>query len=680
MPTSYPQSLQHRRSWVIRIFMWRWIGVLVILTVLIASDRVHAQSARNAATWYRRAIDAYESLPWDLKKSLWEFDWSNPNAPISDEFRLALAQAQPVLRLAHRGARQGYSDFDLDYAQGVELLLPHLSSMRGITIAMRSDALLRLRDGDTAGAAAAVASIYRMGGHLSSDRIIISSMVGQALFSAGEMVAQAGVDRAAFTPDDSATMMEALREFSETDPFEYVEAIAMEQEIMIGWMAEKYTGEGGREQLADDFGLDDENAAEQNEQLAAMTEEEFYGSLDQVDQLMNRVIEAFSDPDQDAGRAAMAKITEEISAGEHGVMATVMVPAYNKIFDKMHMAEQRLADRRASLALLMTGELSPRAGANAVIFYLRAITLLEEIDPEQRKQWPALAAKPDEPIDEDVVKSLTDADPIITLLREASHTARCDFSAVRGRWALAIPAYLPGFRELANLLVADADRLLQVGEADAAVDRLEICYRMSAHLATDGVITSALVSHDMFNAAAAIVQRELTQAFFEDVHRELLHQALGTMSRKDPFGYIAGITSARKRIEEWLSDRRQSSAAPQLDLGEFARGRDIDQLLAWMVALRHIQDVFDWPEATTDSLAPLDGLLALDAVAVVADQSAQISAAIQAGNVEAILDREFPPIARVREQLARARADLRRSVGVVKPARVRTAAEPVLGN
>ncbi len=666
MLTSYPQSLQHRRSWVIRIFMWRWIGVLVILTALIASNGVHAQSAKNAATWYRRAIEAYESLPWDVKESLWNYDWSNPNAPISDEFRLALARVQPVLRLAHRGARQGYSDFDLDYAQGVELLLPHLSSMRGITWAMHNDALLRLRDGDTAGAAAAVASIYRMGGHLSSDRIIISSLVGQALFSAGEMVVRVGMDGAAFTAEDSATMMKALRDFSATDPFEYVEAIAMDQEIMIEWMRMKYSGEGGRERLAEDFGRFDDGASEQNEQLAAMTEEEFSESLDQVDQFMNRVIEAFMDPDQEAGRATMDEITKEIRAGEYGVLAIVMVPAHNKIFDKMHMAEQRLADRRASLALLMTGELSPRAGANAVIFYLRAITLLEEIDPEQRKRWPALAAKPDEPIDGDVVKSLTDADPIITLLREASHTARCDFSAVRGRWALAIPAYLPGFRELANLLVADADRLLQVGEADAAVDRLEICYRMSAHLATDGVITSALVSHDMFNAADAILQRELTQAFLENVHRELLHQALETMSRKDPFGYIAGITGARKRIEEWLSDRRQSSAAPQLDLGEFARGRDIDQLLAWMVALRHIQDVFDWPEATTDSLAPLDGLLALDAVAAVAEQSAEIRAAIKAGNVEALSDREFPSIARVRQQLARARADLRRSVRVLK--------------
>ena len=666
MPTSYPQSPQRRRSCMRRIFAWRWIGLAAIATVLIASGRVQAQSAKNAATWYRRAIEAYQSLPSDVKEALGNYDWWNPNAPATAEFRLALAQAQSVLRLAHRGARQGYNDFDLDYAQGVDLTLPHLQSMRGLTELMRTDAFVRLRDGDTAGAAAAVASIYRMGGHLGSDRILVSSLVGQAIFGAGDMVAQAGVDRAAFTPDDSATMIKALRDFSATDPFEYVEAIAMEQEIMIGGMSTKYSGEGGRERLADGFRKFRYDASEQDEQLAAMTEEEFLESLDQVDRVMNRVIEAFMDPDQEAGRAAMVKITEQIYAGEHGVMAMVMIPAYNRIFDKMHTAEQRIAERTASLALLMTGELSPRAGANAVIFYLRAITLLDEIDPEQRKQWLVLAAKPDAPIDDDVVKSLTDADPIITMLREASHTARCDFAAVRGHWVPAIPAYLPGFRELANLLVADADRLLQAGEADAAVDRLEICYRMSAHLAKDGLITSALVSHDMFNAADAILQRELTQAFFEDVHRELLHQALETMSRKDPFGYIAGITSARKAIERWLKAIRQGGGAAQLDLGEFARGWDVDRLLAWLVVARHIQDALGWPEAPTDSLTPLDGLLALDAVAVVAGQSPEIRAAIKAGEVETLSDREFPPIARVRQQLARARADLRRSVRVLK--------------
>ncbi len=643
----------------------RIVGVIVIgLSMAVI---VQAGDQKNAATWYRRAIKAYESLPTDVKEALGNYDWSNPNAPISDEFRLALAQAQPVLRLAHRGARQGYSDFDLDYGRGFDLLLPHLGSMRGITLLMRTDAMVRLRDGDTAGAAAAVASIYRMSGHLGSDRILISSLVAQAIFSAGDVVAQAGVDRAAFTHDDSATMMEALRDFSTTDPFEYVEAIAMEQEIMIEWMRMKYSGEGGRERLAEDFGRFDDEASEQNEQLAAMTEEEFSESLDQVDQFMNRVIEAFMDPDQEAGRATMAEITEEIEGGEHGVLAMAMVPAYDKIFDRRHEAERRIADRTASLALLMTGELSPEAGANAVMLYLRAIALLEEMDPEQRKRWPTLAAKPDEPIDDDVVKSLTEAEPIIAVLREASHTARCDFSAARRDWVPAIPAYLPGFRELAHLLVADADRLLQAGEVDGAVDRLEICYRMSAHLATDGVITSASVSHAMLNAGDAIVQRELTQAFFEDVHRELLHQALETMSRKDPFGYIAGITSARKAIRDWMRSLTQGQVDAQGNLREVMRKWDADRLLALSVVMRRGQeDSGGWPEALDDSLAPLDGVLTLDRIAAVAGQSAEIRAAIKAGQVETLSDRDFPSIARIRQQLTRARADLRRTVRVLK--------------
>ncbi len=65
-------------------------------------------------------------------------------------------------------------------------------------------------------------------------------------------------------------------------------------------------------------------------------------------------------------------------------------------------------------------------------------------------------------------------------------------------------------------------------------------------------------------------------------------------------------------------------------------------------------------------MAPLDDLLALDVVAVVAGQSAEIRAAIQAGEVETLSDRDFPPIAPVRDQLAQARADLRRSVRVLK--------------
>ncbi len=181
------------------------------------------------------------------------------------------------------------------------------------------------------------------------------------------------------------------------------------------------------------------------------------------------------------------------------------------------------------------------------------------------------------------------------------------------------------------------------------------------------MITSALVSHAMFNAADAIVQRELTQAFFEDVHRELLHQALEQMSRKDPFGYIAGITNARKAIRGWMMSLTQGQVDAQGNLREVMREWHADRLLALSVVMRRGQeDSGGWPEALDDPLAPLDGVLTLDRIAAVAGQSAEIRAAIKAGQVETLSDRDFPSIARIRQQLTRARADLRRTVRVLK--------------
>ena len=115
MPTSYPQSLQRRRWRVTRIFTWRCIGVLAILTVSIASDRVHAQSAKNGATWYAKAISQYGSISNNDIETILKFDWGDPSAPITAELRAALARVQPVLRLARRGTRQEYSDFNLNF-------------------------------------------------------------------------------------------------------------------------------------------------------------------------------------------------------------------------------------------------------------------------------------------------------------------------------------------------------------------------------------------------------------------------------------------------------------------------------------------------------------------------------------------------------------------------------------
>ena len=353
--------------------------------------------------------------------------------------------------------------------------------------------------------------------------------------------------------------------------------------------------------------------------------------------------------------------------GEHGVLASVLVPAYGRVFDNMHMAEQKLAARKAALALLITEKVTPEQGANAVVWYLRAIKLLPEIEKEYRDQWKTLAIKYDKPIDEEISKSLTEAQSIISIVREASQKKRCDFVYIYSSNQPAIPVYLPGFRELANLLIADANRLFELGDADEAFDRLDICLRMSAHLSKDKVITSALLSHKIFTLASAVLQKPITLAFLDDVHRVLLEEALSTMGRKDPFGYIAAVTASRKYLEYWFWDSTLGAIAKDEALRQSIRNCQIDRLLTLKVMMRRgYYPTIDWPEAACDTLEPLSDVLDLEIFSELELQVPQLREAIKAKQYKAILEKERPVISPVREKLARARGDFRQAVLALK--------------
>ncbi len=66
--------------------MRRQIGIVGVIVIgLSVAVVVQAGDQKNAATWYRRAIKAYESLPTDVKEALWNYDW----ATISPALKIA---------------------------------------------------------------------------------------------------------------------------------------------------------------------------------------------------------------------------------------------------------------------------------------------------------------------------------------------------------------------------------------------------------------------------------------------------------------------------------------------------------------------------------------------------------------------------------------------------------------
>ena len=258
---------------------------------------------------------------------------------------------------------------------------------------------------------------------------------------------------------------------------------------------------------------------------------------------------------------------------------------------------------------------------------------------------------------------------------------RCEFTLLLPKQVVAIPAYLPGLKELASLLHAEAVYRFQVGEIEAATDRLEICLRMSAHLGGDQTITTSLISHLLFDGAARLLRHKLMLALLEDDQSETLRAALEQTSRKDPFGYIASIIAARESVRSWFIRMLRADDETQKRVRETTQDWDPQRLLA-LLAIRHAGPwKLTWiGEAECEQLAPLADVISLDALAAAASHVKSVQEALAARDVQPLSERAFAPImAPLRQQLTNARRDVREVARALK-AHQREAPPIDLGN
>lgn len=245
---------------------------------------------------------------------------------------------------------------------------------------------------------------------------------------------------------------------------------------------------------------------------------------------------------------------------------------------------------------------------------------------------------------------------------------RCEFTLLLPKQVVAIPVYLPGLRELANLLHAEAVYRFQVGEIELAVDRLEICLRMSAHLGGDQTITTSLISHLLFEGAARLLQHKLMLALLEDDQFSALRAALEQTSRKDPFGYIASIIAARESVRYWFIGMLRADDETQKRVREVTQEWDAQRLLA-LLAIRNAGPwKMTWvAEAEPKKLSPLADVISLDAFAAAASHVEPVQEALAARDVEPLSKRALPRImGSLRQQLTNARRDVREVARALK--------------
>lgn len=662
---------------------------LIFGFLLVIATAAHGQGVdiHNAATWYQRAIDQFNQLSQEQRQLLAD-GWDYGNEPPPPEIRAAMVNAQGILQMFQRGAVQEYCDFHLDRSQGFDLVMPQLNWLRSLVKTANNDALLRLYDGDSAGAADRLAAIYRMSAHPSDDGIIISSLVGQAIFSLADRSAQFALDRGALSADDSATLLNAVNGLGGNDPFRFVEATASEQEIAVATFESKWDSDEERQHLLEVFATGD---GPRDMALAALDKEGFAQAVDQYDKVMDRMVEAMALPDPEGAKAAVAEIQAEIEAGEHGPLAAVYMPAMSKVVEQKLKGEKMIADRIAVLQKLAAGEVKPEEVANAAIWYLRGIELLEKIEPAKLELVRAFAVDPGKVVmaDLDALLADTQAQEVIDVFRDGSIKTRCDFT----RNQLHVPPriaqlYDPGMHDALRLLRADAARLARNGDRDGAVDRFSICCRVVGHLAGDPQLASALIAHHDFNATLAMIQSALNDHLLNNDSKEPLLQAVERISRKDPFGYLVALSAGRKDVAEQLGGpylRNKQDADRQALAVETVKEYSGDHLL-------YLSTIFDTlaqnakpaapPDASAtpaspgslgylpaDALSRLNDILSMADVEAARNDVAVIAPMLARNDWDFFRDRTIPMIAigGAAEQMRHARADLRRAHLLLSP-------------
>jgi hypothetical protein len=625
------------------------ILVLAVAALMAAAPSEAAQEdAHNAATWYQKAYGYLDGLSDADREAI---DAYEPGLPPSPALKLALSKVSTALAYARRGSRLRYADFGLAYDQGFALTLPHLHHSRVLARAIRADAMVRLHEGDADGAADRIATIYRMGEHAGGDRVIISSLVGQVMWELGERAMSAMIDRAALGPAEAAAVLRAVQDIPERDPFGYVEAVFMEQELGVATLERTLLDAGNPQGLAALMA-----PGEVPPELARMSRAEAEAAIDAYERAMSATAEIFVTDDPQAAEARRAALEQAVEDGAYGPLTRLLLPALGKVHERMRQSEVKVAARRQMLQALAAGEIDPRSEANAAFWYVRAAILLRDRGPAAlealragERDAAAIMAEPLAPV-------LDGANDVLDVLREASGMKRCDFAplrpAARGPWL--VTPYAEGVRDLLRLIMADAVRRGRLGQAEALADRLRIGWSMLDHLEGDPTYATAITTHAAFNRMVRLT----TEA--GPVPQELLTIA-GRLGRTDPFGYAAAAVQARRDLltrAEAMADRAAVGAAERwAAAGKLASDFDGETLLGLAALVEEspvpagLADVFD-----------------AAAVELLEREREPMLAHLRELRFEEVLAWEAPAApAAIEERQRQARTDLRRGLMQLQP-------------
>ena len=226
------------------------------------------------------------------------------------------------------------------------MLLPHLGHLRTLARGLRLEARQLAVEGKRDEAARIVASILRMSGQVTGDRILISTLVGVAISNVGLAEANALLESGALSDEARADLRSAIARVLTADPFNGRSSLETERDMFLEWFKIAVQKSDQAPHVVASL-LGQTERPEVAQQIAALKGDKLTNEVGRAREGYDEVIRAWGAPDT---TARLSVIEKRVEQGDFGLIAQICMPSFNRSWkncsetvEKLQALDSRLA-------------------------------------------------------------------------------------------------------------------------------------------------------------------------------------------------------------------------------------------------------------------------------------------------------------------------------------------------
>jgi len=615
------------------VAMWRATALLLscaIAGIAVANPQSHTGAAAsdkppaatrgagdNAATLWK---DIFPHIKDKNDSGLTQDDWDSitsiasgnppPTQKQLERGRLAMAKLGPVLDDVVSTSKLRKCEFEHDYSQGFDMLLPELSPMRQAARILGARANLALADGDWDTYLDSAGASSNLSRQVAQSPVLISSLVSSSIGALSMSSAQQLVDEGSLTPEKAAKLLEAMDPLRGADPHGFSSAMNEEYKAVIS-----STMDG--KQMANMM-----DNPQDNERLQKLKTEEVQKAVLPLAGMYQEAAACFLEPNEEAAlkrwNASLATV-ETLPKNSQALLRSIM-PATEHMFNSFFYQQARIDALIAALQGIASGKLNAGALGVPAIWWSRAAAAARALNDEQQAAVELLR-----------FSSVTDDSPLLAIA--IATLDACDTTVFECmRRAMACESKVVSFEKLAwqktplNLALvgglrgaarmAVAKSMLPKWNAEQSLGLICMAIAASNALTSDPTFTHALASQSIAEEISVAVGHFAIRRGVTDELRGKLDLAIATIPRSDAFGFRA----AHKKLRAELAKNLRWNFGRTDDVTEELTKALAQKSQPWLFAVDIVYCSSEKPAASPDgTLVSMDDVFTPDSVKEIAD-------------------------------------------------------------